>query len=121
MNQSEILKIRTKKFSLEVIKLVRVLPKVEEARIFGKQLLRSSTSIAANYRALCRARSKAEFIAKIGIVVEEADETVFWIELIIEAGIFNTPLTQSLLVEANEILAIMAASQQTAKNNNLKR
>jgi four helix bundle protein len=95
----------------------RVLPKTEEARIIGKQVLRSSTSIAANYRAICRARSKAEFIAKIGIVVEEADETVLWLEMIIEAEILIAEFCKSLLKEANELLAIMAASQLTAKNN----
>ncbi len=117
MKQSEILKQRTKKFALEMIKFYRLLPKVEEARIIGKQFLRSSTSIAANYRAVCRARSKAEFIAKIGIVVEEADETVFWIEIVKEAVILDNEISNSLLKEANEILAIMAASQLTAKTN----
>ena len=116
MNQSEILKQRTKKFSLEIIRLFRELPKVEEARIIGRQLLRSATSVASNYRAVCRARSKAEFIAKIGIVVEEADETVYWMEMIREAEILNSSSNNALLKEANEILAIMAASQLTAKS-----
>ena len=100
-----------------MIKLFRALPKTEEARIIGKQVLRSSTSVAANYRAVCRARSKAEFIAKIGIVVEEADETVYWLETIIEAHILDNEISKLLLKEANEILAIMASSQLTAKNN----
>ena len=83
MTQSELLKSRTKKFSLEMIKLFRALPKTEEARIIGKQVLRSSTSVAANYRAACRAKSQADFIAKLGIVEEEADETGFWLEMLI--------------------------------------
>jgi len=81
----------------------------------GKQLLRSGTSVAANYRAVCRARSSAEFIAKMGIVIEEADETVFWIELLVESGIVQAESMQSLLQEANELLAIFAASAQTAR------
>lgn len=114
------LKQRTKKFSLEIVNLFRVLPKTDEARIIGKQLLRSATSVGANYRAVCRARSIAEFIAKIGIVVEEADESVFWLEMIIEGDIFNKENIHKLLKEANEILAIVAASQKTAKENNRK-
>jgi four helix bundle protein len=117
MNQSDIYKRRTKKLALEIIKLFRLLPKTEEAKVIGRQLLRSSTSVAANYRSVCRARSKADFIAKIGLVVEEADETVFWLEIIMEAEIFNGPLMQPIFKEANEILAIMAASQMTSKSN----
>src|SRR5574341_255353 len=78
---------RTKQFAIRLVRLFRSLPKTDEARTIGRQLLRSGTSVAANYRAVCRARSKAEFIAKIGIVVEEADETVFWLELLIDTGI----------------------------------
>ena len=84
--QSEELKARTKAFAIRIVKLFRSLPKTEEARVIGRQLMRSATSVAANYRAVCRARSKAEFIAKIGVVVEEADETVFWLEMIIDTG-----------------------------------
>lgn len=83
--------------------------------MIGKQDLRSATSVAANYRAVCRARSKAEFVAKIGIVVEEADETVFWLELLVETGIVEQSRRDNLLLEANELLAIFAASQHTAK------
>jgi four helix bundle protein len=85
--QPEILRERTKQFAIQIVRLVRIFPKNEEARIIGRQLMRSSTSVAANYRAVCRARSKAEFIAKICIVVEEADETVFWLEMITELNI----------------------------------
>jgi four helix bundle protein len=86
-----------------------------EAQVLGKQLLRSGTAVGANYRACGRARSKAEFISKIGIVVEEADETVFWIECLIESGIVKQELLADLLAEANELIAIFAASQSTAR------
>ena len=89
MFQSEQLKARTKQFAIQVIKLVRVLPRNEESRVIGRQLLRSATSVAANYRAVCRSRSKAEFISKIGIVVEEADESVFWLELLVDTGLIE--------------------------------
>ena len=95
--------------------MVRSLPKSSEAQVLGKQLLRSGTSVGANYRAAGRARSKAEFISKIGIVVEEADETVFWLELLIESGIVKEGLLSELLTEANELVAIFAASQRTAR------
>jgi four helix bundle protein len=81
------LRLRTKQFALRILRLYRALPAKEEARILGRQVLRSGTSVGANYRAACRARSKAEFIAKLGIVLEEADETVFWLELLLEGGI----------------------------------
>jgi len=80
----------------------------------GKQLLRAGTSVAANYRAVCRARSRAEFIAKIGVVVEEADETVFWLEMLVEMGVLPGARMEKLPVEATELLAILAASQRTA-------
>lgn len=86
--------------------------------MLGRQVLRSGTSVAANYRAACRARSKTEFIAKIGIVVEEMDETVFWLGLLIETGIVRQEQVNGLLPEANELLAIFAASQRTAKTAN---
>ncbi len=112
---SQQLKERTKQFAIRVVKLYRALPKTEEARVIGKQLLRAGTSVAANYRAVCRARSKAEFIAKMGVVVEESDETVFWIELLGESEIVKIERLSDLLKEANELLAIFAASQHTAK------
>jgi len=87
----------------------------DEAKIFGKQLMRSATSITANYRAVCRARSRAEFTAKIGIVVEEADETVFWLEMITDLNILSLEKTGELLKEANELLAIFSASKQTVR------
>jgi len=82
----EQMRARTKQFAIRVVRLFRALPKTREAMVMGNQLLRSGTSVAANYRAACRARSKAEFISKMGTVVEEADETVFWLELLIETG-----------------------------------
>jgi len=112
---SQQLKERTKQFAIRVVKLYRALPKTEEARVIGKQLLRAGTSVAANYRAVCRARSKAEFIAKMGVVVEESDETVFWIEFLGESEIVKIERLSDLLKEANELLAIFAASQHTAK------
>ena len=118
MSQAQELKERTKQFAIRVVRLFRSLPKTEEARVVGKQALRSGTSVAANYRAVCRARSKAEFIAKIGVVVEEADETVFWLELLVETGIVAQARMDGLLTEANELLAMFAASQRTSKEQN---
>ena len=114
MYQAEELKKRTKQFAIRIIKLFRSLPRSEEARIIGRQMLRSGTSVA-NYRAVCRSRSKAEFIAKIGVVVEEADETVLWLELLVDTTIMPATRMAKLLVEANELLAIFAASQHTAR------
>ena len=118
LSQAQELKERTKQFAIRVVRLFRSLPKTEEARVVGKQALRSGTSVAANYRAVCRARSKAECIAKIGVVVEEADETVFWLELLVETGIVAQARMDGLLTEANELLAIFAASQRTSKEQN---
>lgn len=115
MFQSEELKLRSKKFALKIISMVQSLPKSDEARIIGKQVLRSGTSVASNYRACCRARSKAEFIAKMGIVVEEIDETVLWLEMLVDSGIEKPENIDLLLKEGNELLAIFAASYNTAK------
>lgn len=113
----EILKRRTKIFAIRIVKLFRALPTTDDGRVIGKQLLRSGTSVAANYRAVCRSRSKAEFVAKVGVVVEEADETVFWLELCSELRLVGAVRIQGLLKEANELLAIFAASQRTARAN----
>ena len=112
----EQLKSRTQEFALRIIRLFRSLPRSTEAQVMGKQLLRSATSVAANYRACGRARSKPEFIAKIGTVVEEADETVFWLEMLVKADIVLPAKMEPLLKEANELLAIFAASQHTARS-----
>jgi four helix bundle protein len=109
------LKVRTKHFALRILRLYRALPAKEEARILGRQLLRSGTSVGANYRAACRARSKAEFIAKLGIVLEEADETVFWLELLLKGGIVKAGKSDDLLTEAQELTSIFVASLCTAK------
>ena len=111
----EELKRRTKKFSLEVIKLVGALPNTRIADLFERQLVRSATSVGANYRAACRARSQADFISKIGVVEEEADESAYWLELLLETKIMNDSVARSLLVEADELTAIFTASGRTAK------
>jgi four helix bundle protein len=104
---------RTKKFVVENIKLYRSLPKTEEARIIGKQLLRASSSVGANYRAACRARSQAEFHSKISIVVEEADESLFWMEILIEADIVTKHDISILMTEATEILKVTSSARKT--------
>ena len=106
------LRLRTKRFALEVINMVESLPKTA---ILGKQLLRAGTSVGANYRAACRARSTAEFIAKMGIVEEEADESIYWMELLLEAGIPTRDKIGSLQCEAEELLAITVSSIKTAR------
>jgi len=116
ISQPERFRERTKQFALSVIRLYRSLPFRTDTQVLGKQLLRCGTSVAANYRAVCRARSRAEFIAKIGIVVEEVDEAVLWLELLTESGIISREKTEELLREARELTAVFAASQRTAKN-----
>ena len=114
------LKIRTKEYALNMIKLIRDIPSDKITDVLNKQLLRSSTSVAANYRAACRARSHAEFIAKIGIVEEEADESTFWLELISESNTYNSAFLQSLLKESKELTAIFTSSGKTAKSNKIQ-
>jgi four helix bundle protein len=115
MGTNDDLRARTKQFALRVLRLYRALPPKEEARILGKQLLRSGTSVGANYRAACRARSKAEFIAKLGIVLEEADESIFWLELIEDTGLVSAERLRPLLKEAEELTAIFVTSLRAAK------
>ena len=115
LDNAKELQDRTKRFAIRIVKMFKALPKTDEARIIGKQVLRSGTSVAANYRAACRARSKAEFTAKLGVVVEEIDETVFWMELLVETEIVPTAKLNQLISEANELLAIFAASRSTAR------
>jgi len=121
MNENELLK-RTKAFALRVIRLVDALPNTAAGRAIGSQLIRSGMSVSANYRAACRGRSKAEFVAKLGVVEEEADESCHWLELIVESGLMDEKLVAPLLKEANEITAIMVASKKTTRNgmNNRK-
>jgi four helix bundle protein len=111
------LKARTKAFAVRVIRLVDAMPNSVKGRAISNQIMRSATPVAANYRAACRARSRAEFIAKIGIVEEEADETAFWLELIVECRIRSEKEIDPLLKEASELVAIMAASRKSAIGN----
>ena len=119
MDENE-LKARTKQFGLRTMKLVDALPKTTTGRAIGRQLVRSSTSVGANYRAACRSRSKAEFVAKIGIVAEESDESAFWLELIMDGDILKSELVTPLHREAEELTAIFTASGRTARINNQK-
>jgi four helix bundle protein len=109
------LKTRTKEFALRVINLVESLPRTRTARVFGDQLIRCGTSVPANYRAACRSRSNADFIAKMGIVEEEADESVFWIEMIVERNLVKPSRVEDLLDEGNQLTAIFVASINTAR------
>jgi four helix bundle protein len=109
------LRARTKSFALRVVKLYRSLPRTADAQVIGKQLLRCGTSVAANYRASCRARSRAEFAARIGVVVEEADESGFWLEMLSDAGIVQMALLKELLQESKELTAIFTATQQSVR------
>jgi four helix bundle protein len=117
MMNEEDLKRRTKQFSPRIIKLVEPLPKKTTAQIIGKQLLRAGTSVGANYRAACRGKSKADFTAKVGISLEEADECLYWMELIHETGIFPAERLKDLAKEADELVAIFTASIKTARTN----
>ena len=109
---------RTKRFALRVVRLSAALPRTREADVLGRQLLRSGTSVGANYRAARRGRSAAEFRAKLGICVEEADESVFWLELLMEGGVVPADRLRSLHGEAEELTAILAASLLSARRNN---
>jgi len=115
MNQ-EVMKNRTKEFAKQVIKLCRQLPETREGRLIGNQIFRSGTSVGSNYRAVCRARSKPDFIAKVGIVLEEVDETLYWLELIVETNIMEDKNLNHLMKEADELTAIFVASLNKAKS-----
>jgi four helix bundle protein len=112
MTETE-MKARTKQFGLRVLKLVDALPTDRAGRIVGDQLGRCGTSVGANYRAACRARSRADFYSKLGIVEEEVDESSYWMEMIIEGGLLKPARVQSLYDEADELLAIVVASRRT--------
>ena len=118
--KQEDLKRRTKQFALRVIRLVKSLPKGLVENALGGQLLRAGTSVGANYRAACRARSTRDFIAKMAIVEEEADESLFWMELLCEAGIVKEAKLTALMKEADELLAITVASINTARRRSRK-
>jgi len=108
----EALRARTKKFTVDVIKFTLVLPKTDEARHIKRQLLRSASSVGANYRAVCRARSKAEFFAKMSITVEEADESLFWFEILEETNIVQSARLKDLKKEITEILSILSKARR---------
>ena len=117
MNAEE-LKQRTKQFGIRIVKLVQALPRNQTASVIGRQLLRSATSVGANYRAVCRAKSRADFIAKLGIVEEECDESLYWLEILVETNLIKPALVASLMKEGEEILAIIVASAKTARVKN---
>ena len=114
------LQSRTKKFALRVIKFCEQLPNDETSRILKRQLLRAGTSVGANYRAACRAKSKPTFISKMGDVLEEADECGYWIELLVESGKASQTTAAPLLKEAGELVAISISSINTARQNSAK-
>jgi four helix bundle protein len=117
MNKEE-LKERTKKFALLIIKIVEELPNTKTGNTIGNQLIRAGTSVAANYRAACRARSNADFVSKITIVEEECDESLFWLELIAETNLIKKEILQEAIKEADELTAIFTAAGKTARQNN---
>jgi four helix bundle protein len=111
------LKLRTKRFALDVIKFYSHLPSKAEFQVVGRQLIRSATSVAANYRAVCRAKSKADFVNKLSIVEEEADESGFWLEMIAEMRCSEKVELDRLINEASQLTAIMVTSKKTARGN----
>ena len=117
LDRAKQLQDRTKMFAVNIIHAFAALPKLETARIIGRQFLRSGTSVAANYRAASRARSKAEFIAKLGVVVEEADETLFWLDLLVDSDLVRLEIVEALRTECSELVRIFSSSLATAKSN----
>ncbi len=111
----EELKKRTKQFALRAVRLCDSLPRTRAGNVIASQLIRSATSTGANYRAACRARSRADFISKIGLTLEEADESVYWMEIIVESGMKSHKQVSALLEEGNELVAIFVASSTTAR------
>ncbi len=113
----ETMKARTKDFAKCIVHLCRQMPDARDARLINAQIFRSGTSVGANYRAACRGRTKAEFVAKLGIVLEEADETLFWLELLAETEVIRPELLAPLIQETNELISIFVASLNTAKSD----
>jgi len=111
---------RTKKFALDAIDIIDLLPKNNKGQVLGRQLLKAATSVGANYRAACRARSRAEFISKLGVVVEESDECIYWLELIKDCKILHSEKINGLIKEANELTAIFVATINSTKHNDIK-
>lgn len=120
MNSAE-LKQRTKRFAVRIFNMANSLPRTTGAQVVAKQVLRSASSVAANYRAACRARSQQEFIAKLGVVEEEADETVFWLEMLVETGTVPENKMAKLIDEARQLTAIFVASRKTSKQHSNRR
>jgi four helix bundle protein len=116
---SEELKKRTKKFALEIIDAVKKFPRTMPGEIVGRQIVRSATSVGANYRSACRAKSQADFIAKLGIVEEEADESLYWLELAVGSKLMEATDAAALIREADELTSIFTASRKTAKKNKM--
>ncbi len=114
MNEAE-LKDRTKKFALRVLRVAEQLTKDFKTEVLGRQLVRSGTSVGANYRSACRGRSKADFISKMGIVLEEADEVMYWLELLMESGSIQQSLCAEIYEEANQLVAIAVSSVKSAR------
>ena len=114
MNKIELIK-RTKSYALRVIKSVQALPRDDVAEVLGRQLLRAGTSVGANYRAACRAKSTADFINKLKIVEEECDESLYWMELLIEAGLFPLARLEALMKEGDELLSIVVSALKTSR------
>ena len=115
MSGPEELRDRTKAFAVRIVRMYRALPRTTDAQVLGKQVLRCGTSVGANYRAACRARSRAEWIAKIGLVVEEADETVFWLEMMLDCEVVQEHRLADLMRQARELTAIFTSSQRSAR------
>jgi four helix bundle protein len=116
MNKLE-LQARTRQFGLRTIRLIDSLPRRKSAGVIGRQLLRSATSVGANYRSACRGRSRADFLSKLGIAIEEADESLYWMEMLVESGLVSKQQMLGLIDEANQLVAILTASSKTAKSN----
>jgi four helix bundle protein len=111
------LKLRTKKFAVRVIRMTETLPRNRVADVVGRQVLRSGTSVGANYRAACRAKSRADFVSKMGTVEEECDESLYWMELLVESGHMKESRLAGLMNEAEELLRIVVASSKTARQS----
>lgn len=116
----EIIKKRTKQIGIEIIILINQFPNSIATRAISNQIIRSATSIGANYRAACRAKSPADFINKLKIVEEETDETIYWLEIVEETKLFQSPIIQELKIELNEILSIVVSSIKTLRNKQNK-
>ena len=114
------LRARTKRFAIDIIRFCVTLPPTDVERTMGRQLVRAGTSVGANYRAVCRARSDKEFIAKLGLTIEEADESAYWLEVLVEGGLVAATATANLLKEAEELTRIFVASRQTVRRRRSK-